>query len=67
MYNIIMNDLDDDFFKVTFKASPKDKFYCETVKRIISTIAFSNKIDKENIQVNENKKCKVLKLDFNKK
>lgn len=67
MYNIIMNDLDDDFFEATFKVSPKDKFYYETVKRIISTIAFSNKIDEENIQVNENTKCKVLKLDFNKK
>ena len=39
----------------------------KTIMRIMASIAFSNNTYKQDIQPNENKNCKILKIDFNKK
>ena len=67
VYEMIMNDLDDEYFEDTFSVSPQDRFYYKTIMRIISSIAFVNNTYEQDIQPNDNKDCKILKIDFNKK
>lgn len=67
VYEMIMNDLDDEYFEDTFNVSLQDRFYYKTIMRIMASIAFSNNTYKQDIQPNENKNCKILKIDFNKK
>ena len=64
-YNIIISDLDDSFFEDTFDSSPQDRFYYETLKRIISSIAFSNNSNDNNSGTNK-ENCKILKLNIKK-
>ena len=67
VYEMIMNDLDDEYFEDTFSVSPQDRFYYKTIMRIMSSIAFANNTYEQDIQTNDNKECKILKIDFNKK
>ena len=66
LYHMIMNDLDDEFFENTFSVSPQDRFYYKTIMGIMSSIAFANNVNEQDNESN-NKDCKILKNNFNKK
>lgn len=62
MYEMVTHDVDDEFFEKMIKGSQKDAFCYKTVMNIITSILFS----KDDNQSSDGK-CKVLKIDFNKK
>ena len=66
IYHMIIDDLNDEYFEDIIKTNPQDRFYYKTIMRIMSSIIFTNNKYKNDIS-NENKDCKILKLDFKKK
>ena len=61
----IINGLDDEFLTDTFNVSFKDRVHYDNVKRIITSILFTNKYEeKSDNQKEDNKnKCKIFKLN----
>lgn len=59
----IIDGLDDDFFENTIKLSFKDRIHYNNVKKIMSSIIFSNTIDDKKINQSNNTNKKVLKLN----
>ena len=61
----IINGLDNEFLTDTFNVSFKDRVHYDNVKRIITSILFTNKYEeKSDNQKEDNKnKCKILKLN----
>lgn len=62
-----VNDLDEEFLEDTLRVSFIDRVHFNNVKRIISSIVFSNHDDISEADSNENKKGKILKINFDNK
>lgn len=63
----IVDGLDEEFLNDTLNVSFIDRVHFNNVKRIISSIAFSNNYDIQESPSNENTKGKILKINFNNK
>lgn len=59
VYNIIIDELDNEFFEDILNSSNNDMFLYKTLKKIILSILNDNDSNR-----NDNKKCKILKLNI---
>ena len=66
LYNMIMDNIDDDFYEAEFDSNSSNRFYYNSLMKTISSILSSNVNNENKTESSNNKKCKVLKMDFDK-
>lgn len=70
VFDYIRENLSDEYFKDVCKISFTDRMHYHNVKKIMTNILFKKDFETSEDSVGtdtKNKKCKVLKIDFNKK
>ncbi len=69
VFDYIMKNLSDEYFKDVCKISFTDRMHYHNVKKIMTNILFKKNFETSEDSVGTNtktKKCKILKIDFNK-
>lgn len=70
VFDSIMENLSDEYFKDVCKISFTDRMHYHNVKKIMKNILFKKNFEASEDSVGtdtKNKRCKILKIDFNKK